>query len=345
MNKKRFFTKLLLLIFFSLTSCEKEEKKIETLDGYSFEDILSIDDETLKSFAKYGNRMPNNFYGLNDIPIYQIVDSSFSTEDIKEKFKIKFDNAKIGTNREYTIISFESIFENDLYRIINIKYEEQIGKKTNYYNWNAISFNENKCLLKSRYMNKLNEVKIFDFNYVQTYLDIYEYMSHKNCKFITSRLVPQEKEYIYESLSANISYLDDSSKCSAVLKKDTWVAECGSGVTLLKSTEYIKTTEYNRVEETYENYSYSCILIGIKHEYSMGDRVFVVNDFPEIEIEQLEDLTITISEDNKKETFHKILKATLVTKTKENVLYSIDALKNNKYVEFVEPDYIYNIDI
>lgn len=249
MNKKCFFIKLLLLILFSLTSCEKEEKKVETLDGYSFGDVLSIDDEILRSFAKYGNRAPNDFYGLNNIQIYQIMDSSISVEDAKEKIRAKFNNAENDTNRKYTIVSAESIVENDLYRIVNIKYEELIGKKINYHDWNAISFNEEKCFLKSRYMHNLDEVemKIFDFACAQKYIDMYEYMSFKNCKFIISQISEKREEYTYESISLNISYLDDSIKCAADLRHKTWCINSDSGVVELKATEHIRTIEFEPI--------------------------------------------------------------------------------------------------
>lgn len=81
------------------------------------------------------------------------------------------------------------------------------------------------------------------------------------------------------------------------------------------------------------DFSNSEVLIVIKHEFSLNGKTFSKEDFPEIAVENVKDLTPRGENEYNKDKFNKILDLTLLNKTKESVLETINKLKSNKLIQ------------
>lgn len=94
------------------------------------------------------------------------------------------------------------------------------------------------------------------------------------------------------------------------------------------------------------DFSDDCVLVILYHEYSIGDnfhRIFTPQDFPEVELVSVKDLTYINNPDNlvSIDLYCKILKLDLKNKGQDQVLNAIQLLKNNAMVKTAEPDYFY----
>ncbi len=105
-----------------------------------------------------------------------------------------------------------------------------------------------------------------------------------------------------------------------------------------------ETKKHGHVINPDADFSDSSILLLINHEYSLGNKAFTIEDFPEIGIESIEDLTDCKEGTYKKDVFQKVFKATLIDKSRENVFASIEALEDNEYLDCAEPNYFYHLD-
>jgi|GEM_PF-7047257 len=104
----------------------------------------------------------------------------------------------------------------------------------------------------------------------------------------------------------------------------------------------------SEINDNNDDFLPGSIGVVIKKSLSEVNKEWNATDFPEIDIESIEDetkITGNISDTLLNlENFHQILNITLKDKSKEGVLRAINQLQNNPNIEYVGPNYIIHGD-